>query len=84
MRKGGRRKGGSGVVTGEEIAGVTGEGERRGRRSKDMSWRRHKALRVSQFGEAGAIAGEGGKRSGEPSRRACGECVGAKGDSGVA
>ena len=57
----------SGVVTGEETAGVTGEGESRWRRSKDMSRRRHKALWVIQFGEAGAIAGEGGKRLGDPS-----------------
>ena len=33
-------------------------------------------LRKSQLGEAGAISGEGGKRSGEPNRRACGWCGG--------
>ena len=31
---------------------------------------------MSLLGQAGAIAGEGGKRSGKSSRRACGECGG--------
>ena len=76
----------SSVATGGEIARVTVEGESKGRRSNDMSRRRNKALWMSQLGEAGAIAGEEGKRLGEPSRRACGGrgAVGPKGDSGVA
>ena len=37
-----------------------------------MLLRRDQALRIGQAGQAGAIAGEGGARSEESRRRACG------------